>query len=88
MRTGRNTIATSMSHSPSLIMTGLYMTVTAITDNGFGSQRYQLEPIPKDWFYTVQTLEGEINRELEELHKKHPNEYNKGKRPDVFEEKK
>ena len=60
----------------------------AITDNGFGSQRYQLEPIPKDWFYTVQTLEGEINRELEELHKKHPNEYNKGKRPDVFEEKK
>jgi len=66
----------------------LRVLVTAITDNGFGSQRYQLEPIPKDWFYTVQTLEGEINREFEELHKKHPNEYNKGKRPDVFEEKK
>lgn len=66
----------------------LRVLVTAITDNGFGSQRYQLEPIPKDWFYTVQTLEGEINRELEELHKKYANEYNKGKRPDVFEEKK
>ena len=66
----------------------LRVLVTAITDNGFGSQRYQLEPIPKDWFYTVQTLEGEINRELDELHKKYANEYNKGKRPDVFEEKK
>ena len=66
----------------------LRVLVTAITYNGVGSQRYQLEPIPKDWFYTVQTLEGEINRELEELHKKYPNEYNKGKRPDVFEEKK
>ena len=66
----------------------LRVLVTAITDNGVGSQRYQLEPIPKDWFYTVQTLEGEINRELDELHKKYPNEYNKGKRPDVFEEKK
>ena len=66
----------------------LRVLVTAITDNGVGSQRYQLEPIPKDWFYTVQTLEGEINRELDELHKKYSNEYNKGKRPDVFEEKK
>ena len=66
----------------------LRVLVTAITYNGVGSQRYQLEPIPKDWFYTVQTLEGEINRELDELHKKYPNEYNKSKRPDVFEEKK
>ena len=66
----------------------LRVLVTAITYNGVGSQRYQLEPIPKDWFYTVQTLEGEINRELDELHKKYANEYNKGKRPDVFEEKK
>lgn len=66
----------------------LRVLVTAITYNGVGSQRYQLESIPKDWFYTVQTLEGEINRELDELHKKYSNEYNKGKRPDVFEEKK
>ena len=35
-----------------------------------------------------QTLEGEINRELDEMHKEYPDDYNRRKRPDVFEEKK
>lgn len=66
----------------------LRVLVTAITDNGFGFQRNLLGPIPKDWFYTVQTLENEINRKLDEMHKEYPDDYNRGKRPDVFEEKK
>ena len=66
----------------------LRVLVTAITDNGFGFQRNELGPIPKDWFYTVQTLEGEINRKLDEMHKEYPDDYNRRKRPDVFEEKK
>jgi hypothetical protein len=52
------------------------------------NHEYEYVTIPKDWFYTVQTLESEINRELDELHKQYPNSYNKKKRPDVFEEKK
>ena len=66
----------------------LRVLITAITDNGFGFQRNQLGPIPKNWFYTVQTLEGEINRKLDEMHKEYPDDYNRGKRPDVFQEKK
>ena len=66
----------------------LRVLVTAITDNGFGFQRNELGPIPKDWFYTVQTLEGEINRKLDEMHKEYPDDYNRRKRPDVFVEKK
>ena len=52
------------------------------------NHEYEYVTIPKDWFYTVQTLESEINRELDELHKQYPNSYNKKKRPDFFEEKK
>jgi len=42
----------------------------------------------KDWYYTVQTLEGEINRQLDEMHQQYPDDYNRGKRPDIVEEKK
>ena len=66
----------------------LRVLVTAVTDNGFGFQRSQLGPIPKDWFYTVQTLEGEINRKLDEMHQQYPDNYNRAKRPDIVEEKK
>ena len=66
----------------------LRVLVTAVTDCGFGFQRSELGPIPKDWFYTVQTLEGEINRELDKMHKKYPDNYYSGKRPDIVEEKK
>ena len=66
----------------------LRVLVTAVTECGFGFQRSRLGPIPKDWFYTVQTLEGEINRELDEKHKKYPDNYNRAKRPDIVEEKK
>ena len=62
----------------------LRVLITAITENGFGFQRNELGPIPKDWFYTVQTLESEINRELDEMHKKYPDDYYRGKRPDTF----
>lgn len=65
----------------------LRVLVTAITDNGFGFQRNQLGPIPKDWYYTVQTLESEINRALDDLHQKHPDDYNRCKRPDIVEDK-
>lgn len=49
---------------------------------------YETTTIPKDWYYTVQTLESDINRELDRLHQKYPNNYYKEKRPDVFEERK
>jgi len=63
----------------------LRVLVTAITDNGLGFQRNKLGPIPKDWFYTVQTLESEINQALDEMHQQYPNDYFKGKRPDIVE---
>ena len=66
----------------------LRVIVAAITDNGFGFQRNKLGPIPKDWYYTVQTLEGEINRKLDEMHKEYPDNYFRGKRPDIVKEKK
>lgn len=66
----------------------LRVLVTAITDNGFGLQRNKLGPIPKDWYYTVQTLESEINSQLDEMHQKYPDDYNRAKRPDIVEEKK
>lgn len=65
----------------------LRVLVTAVTDSGFGFQRSQLGPIPKDWFYTVQTLEGEINRKLDEMHQQYPDNYNRAKRSDIVEEK-
>lgn len=63
----------------------LRVLVTAITKNGFGFMRNELGPIPKDWYYTVQTLEGEINLALDEHHQEYPDDYNKGKRPDIIE---
>ena len=65
----------------------LRVLVTAITQNGFGFKRNELGPIPKDWFYTVQTLEGEINLALDEYHQEYPNDYNRNKRPDIVEKK-
>jgi hypothetical protein len=44
-----------------------------------------LDSIPKDWFYTVQTLEAEVNQKLDEMHKKYPDDYNWRKRPDNIE---
>lgn len=66
----------------------LRVLVTARVLKDERNHEYEYVTIPKDWFYTVQTLESEINRELDELHKQYPNSYNKKKRPDVFEEKK
>ena len=53
-------------------------------------EKYEFEnvTIPKDWYYTVQTLEADINRELDALHQQYPNSYFKEKRPDTFVEKK
>lgn len=66
----------------------LRVLVTAITESGFGFAPNKLSTIPSDWYYTIQTLEKEINKELDEKHKKYPNDYFKRKRPDVFVEKK
>jgi hypothetical protein len=62
----------------------LRVLITAITENGFGFVRDKLGPIPKDWFYTVQTLEAEINRELDKMHQEYPDDYNRSKRPDII----
>ena len=62
----------------------LRVLITAITENGFGFVRDKLAPIPKDWFYTVQTLEAEINRELDKMHQEYPDDYNRSKRPDII----
>ena len=66
----------------------LRVLVTAITEDGLGFQRNKLGPIPKDWYYTVQTLEGEINSQLDEIHQQHPDNYYRDKRLDIVEEKK
>ena len=66
----------------------LRVLVTAIIEDGFGFQRNKLGPIPKDWYYTVQTLEGEINSQLDEIHQQHPDNYYRDKRLDIVEEKK
>jgi hypothetical protein len=63
----------------------LRVLITAITDNGLGFVRNKLDSIPKDWFYTVQTLEAEVNQKLDEMHKKYPDDYNRRKRPDNIE---
>ena len=41
--------------------------------------------IDKDWFYTVQTLEADINRRLERYYREYPDDYYKRKRPDICE---
>ena len=40
-----------------------------------GLQYEQLAEVPKDWYYTIQTLENDINREVAELRKKYPGHY-------------
>lgn len=41
-----------------------------------------LKEIPTDWFYTVQTIDNDINRRIEELQVDWLNDYNKSKLPD------
>ena len=65
----------------------LRVLLVSVSEYNFGLGPNEYAPIPKDWFYTVQTLESEINRELEDIHNKYPNDYFKGKRPDIVEEK-
>ena len=38
-------------------------------------------PVPTDWFNTVQTLEGDINRKLDDMYKEEGDKYYKEKRP-------
>lgn len=66
----------------------LKVLVTAYTQDGEASQRYKIGPVPKEWYYTVQTLETDINRKLDELYREHPGNYYKKKRPDIYKEKK
>ena len=37
----------------------LKVLVIAYTEEGEGNQRNKIGPVPKDWFYTVQTLEAD-----------------------------
>lgn len=60
--------------------------LTAIEENYVGFAPDKLGPIPNDWYYTVQTLEGEINSKLDKMHQEYPDDYNRRKRPDVVEE--
>ena len=41
----------------------------------------EIGPVPTDWFYTVQTLEGDINRKLDDMYKEEPDKFYKEKRP-------
>lgn len=66
----------------------LRVLVTARVEKNKEKYEYENVTIPKDWYYTIQTLESDVNRELDELFKKYPNSYYKEKRPDVFVEKK
>ena len=65
----------------------LRVLVTALTKSEDKHNPSELGPIPKDWFYTVQTLESEINYSLDEVHQEYPDNYYRNKRPDNFEEK-
>ena len=42
--------------------------------------RYEIGPVPTDWFYTVQTLEGDINRKLDDMYKEEGDKYYKDAR--------
>ena len=66
----------------------LRVLVTARVEKDKEKYEYENVTIPKDWYYTIQTLESDVNRELDELFQKYPNSYYKEKRPDVFVEKK
>ena len=65
----------------------LKVLVIAYTQDEEGKQRYKIGPVPKDWYYTVQTLETDINRALDENNKEYPDNYYRDKRPDIFEDK-
>ena len=66
----------------------LRVLVTARVAKDKENYEYENVTIPKDWYYTIQTLESDINRELDALQQQYPNSYFKDKRPDVFVEKK
>lgn len=66
----------------------LKVLVIAYTQDDDGKQRYEIGPVPKDWYYTVQTLESDINRALDENRKEFPDNFYCHKRPDIFKEKK
>ncbi|MCR4604053.1 MAG: hypothetical protein K5683_11065 [Prevotella sp.] len=63
-------------HKPNLKV----LVITYIHDEK-ETYRYKSGPVPKEWYYTVQTLEADINRKLDELYKEHPDDYYKDKRP-------
>ena len=58
----------------------LKVLVIAYAEESDASHRYKIGPIPTDWFYTVQTLEGDINRKLDDMYKEEPDKYYKEKR--------
>jgi hypothetical protein len=55
--------------------------VIAYAEESDASHRYEIGPVPTDWFYTVQTLEGDINRKLDDMYKEEPDKFYKEKRP-------
>ena len=59
----------------------LKVLVIAYADESDASYRYEIGPVPTDWFYTVQTLEGDINRKLDDMYKEEPDKFYKEKRP-------
>ena len=58
----------------------LKVLVIAYAEESDASHRYKIGPIPTDWFYTVQTLERDINRKLDDMYKEEPDKYYKEKR--------
>ena len=59
----------------------LKVLVIAYAEESDASYRYEIGPVPTDWFYTVQTLEGDINRKLDDMYKEEPDKFYKEKRP-------
>ncbi|UKK55133.1 hypothetical protein [Prevotella sp. E2-28] len=58
----------------------LKVLVIAYAEESDASHRYKIGPVPTDWFYTVQTLEGDINRKLDDMYKEEPDKFYKEKR--------
>jgi hypothetical protein len=58
----------------------LKVLVIAYAEESDASHRYEIGPVPTDWFYTVQTLERDINRKLDDMYKEEPDKYYKEKR--------
>ena len=59
----------------------LKVLVIAYAEESDAFHRYEIGPVPTDWFYTVQTLEGDINRKLDDMYKEEGDKYYKEKRP-------